>query len=127
MSADAAIDVEAAVKRFMEACGQGRDESEQNIALRFRLMDEEHDEVVEAINYGDRVQIAKELCDLVYVAVGTAVAFGIPFAECFSALQFSNMSKIREDGTADFREDGKVLKGVDFRPAEPMIRDILGE
>lgn len=120
------INVEDAVRTFMTACGQGADTTRQNIALRFRLMDEEHDEVVEAINWGDRVQIAKELCDLVYVAIGTAVAFDIPFNECFAALQTSNMTKVAEDGTVVLRDDGKVLKGSGFKPAEDMIKDILG-
>jgi len=120
------INVEDAVRTFMSACGQGADTTRQNIALRFRLMDEEHDEVVEAINWGDRVQIAKELCDLVYVAIGTAVAFDIPFNECFAALQTSNMTKVAEDGTVVLRDDGKVLKGNGFKPAEDMIKDILG-
>ena len=121
------IDVEAAVRTFMAACGQGKDDGKHIFDLRIRLIDEEYDELVEALNWGDRVQIAKELADLAYVVVGTAVALGIPFNEVFSALQASNMSKVGSDGTIKFREDGKVLKGPEYIEAETAIREILGE
>lgn len=121
------IDIEASVKRFMDACGQGRDESRETRDLRIALIDEEFTELIEAIGHGDKVLVAKELADLVYVVVGTAVAFGIPFNEVFTALQFSNMSKIGPDGKATYRADGKVLKSEHYRPAEPIIADILGE
>lgn len=121
------IDIEQAVRTFMEACGQNETNmTRQNVSLRLALIDEEYTEVVEAINWGDKVQVAKELADLVYVVVGTAVAFGIPFNECFAALQTSNMTKVGPDGTVNLRDDGKVLKGNDFKPAEDMIKDIVG-
>lgn len=118
------INIEESVRVFMNAAGQTVNDSRRNLDLRFALMDEEHDEVVEAINLGDRVQIAKELCDLVYVVVGTAIALGIPFNECFAALQISNMTKV-VDGKLVLREDGKVLKGEGYVPAEDLIREIL--
>lgn len=121
-----AIDVEQSVRTFMEACGQGSwEEGKHVFDLRIRLLDEEYYELIEALNYGDRVQIAKELADLVYVVVGTAIAMGIPFNEVFTALQTSNMSKIGRDGKIHFREDGKVLKGEDYIEAEEAIREII--
>jgi predicted HAD superfamily Cof-like phosphohydrolase len=117
------IDVEQAVRAFMQVAGQGEDHGKYSVDLRIRLIDEEYDELIEAINNRDRVQIAKELADLVYVVVGTAITMGIPFNEVFGALQISNMSKF--DGEPEFREDGKVLKGKNFKPAETAIRDIL--
>jgi predicted HAD superfamily Cof-like phosphohydrolase len=120
------MDIERAVRNFMEACGQLGPADKRTVELRLALIDEEHDEVVAAINWGDRVQIAKELADLVYVVVGTAVALDIPFNEVFAALQTSNMSKVGPDGKIVFREDGKVLKGPHFIEAEKMIKDILG-
>lgn len=121
------IDVEAAVRTFMAAVDQGRDDGKHALDLRIKLIDEEYDELVEALNWGDRVHIAKELADLAYVVIGTAVSLGIPFNEVFSALQTSNMSKIGPDGTMKVRDDGKVLKGPHFIEAETAIREILGE
>lgn len=120
-----AIDVEAAVRTFMEAAGQGNvDRGKYAFDLRIKLIDEEYDELIEAINNRDRVQIAKELADLAYVVIGTAIALDIPFNEVFGALQVSNMSKF--DGEPEIRGDGKVLKGKKYQPAELAIKEILG-
>lgn len=62
--------------------------------LRKRLVLEEAQELVEAIESGNLVKVAREAIDLVYVAVGTLVAYGIPVQTCWRAVQLANMSKI---------------------------------
>ena len=118
------IDVEQAVRTFMQACGQVSGET-VNKDLRIALIDEEYFELLEAMRWGDPVHIAKEAADLVYVVVGTMVEYGIPFNEVFAALQISNMSKVGPDGQVTKRDDGKILKGEHFRPAEDLITEIL--
>ena len=120
------VNVESAVRTFMEACGQGQDDGKHVFDLRLKLIEEEYDEFLEALNYGDPVHTAKEACDLVYVVVGTLVSLGIPFNECFAALQQSNMSKVGPDGQITKRADGKILKGEFFQDAEVLIRNVLG-
>lgn len=120
------IDIEQSVRTFMSACGQGKDDGKHIFDLRLALIEEEYDEFIQALKWGDPVHTAKEACDLVYVVVGTLISQGIPFNECFAALQSSNMTKVAEDGTVVFRDDGKVLKGNHFKPAEDMIKDIIG-
>ena len=87
--------------------------------LRWRLMDEELTEVQqEFIRYPkDKIKIAKELADLLYVVYGTAVSFGIPIDEVFDEVHRSNMSKL-VDGKPVKREDGKVLKGPNYKPPQ---------
>lgn len=119
------IDIEAAVRTFMTAVGQGEDTGKFAFDLRLRLIEEEYDEFIQALKYGDNVFTAKEAADLVYVVVGTLIALGIPFNEVFAALQVSNMSKIGLDGKVSLREDGKVLKGPGYIDAEETIRRIL--
>ena len=121
-----AINIEESVRTFMNAVGQGKDEGKYAFDLRLRLLEEEFNEFMEALDWGDDVFIAKEAADLVYVVVGTCISRGIPFNEVFAALQASNMSKIGPDGTVTTREDGKILKGEHFQPAEDQIREILG-
>jgi predicted HAD superfamily Cof-like phosphohydrolase len=87
-------------------------------ALRRRLIDEEHAEVFLAFEQQDDENLLKELCDLVYVCVGTAVAFGWDFDEAFKRVHQSNMSKLGVDGKPIFRDDGKVLKGPNYRKAD---------
>lgn len=120
-----AINIEESVRTFMNAVGQSEDDGKYAFDLRLRLLEEEFNEFMEALDWGDDVFIAKEAADLVYVVVGTCISRGIPFNEVFAALQASNMSKIGPDGTITKREDGKILKGDHFQPAEDQIREIL--
>lgn len=84
--------------------------------LRFALIDEEFREYREANSLEN---IAKELADLLYVVLGTAVEHGIvKFDEIFSEVHRSNMSKLGEDGKPIYREDGKVLKGPNYTPPD---------
>ncbi|MET9119919.1 MazG nucleotide pyrophosphohydrolase domain-containing protein [Streptomyces sp. NPDC004528] len=62
--------------------------------------------------------LAKELADLLYVVFGTADLLGIPMARVFEVVHRSNMSKLGEDGKPIYREDGKVLKGPNYQPAD---------
>lgn len=91
--------------------------------LRVDLIEEELDELKEAIANDDLVEVADALTDLLYVVYGAGAAFGINLDACFHEVHSSNMSKLGEDGKPIYREDGKVMKGPNFR--EPALRDIL--
>ena len=87
-------------------------------SLRLKLINEEYEEVAwelenRAAIYLDKV--AKELADLLYVTYGTAAAFGIDIDKAFQVVHESNMSKLGEDGKPIYREDGKVLKGPNYK------------
>jgi predicted HAD superfamily Cof-like phosphohydrolase len=69
------------------------DEGSALVFLRARLLLEETRETVEALATGDRVAFADGLADLIYVAIGAALAYGIPLEEVWSEVQRSNMSK----------------------------------
>lgn len=73
-------------------------------------------------NY-DLSKIAKELSDILYVTYGFACTFGIPIDQVFKAVHASNLSKLDKNGLPIRREDGKILKGPDYR--EPDIESIL--
>ena len=91
--------------------------------LRVDLIEEELDELKEAIANDDLVEVADALADLLYVVYGAGHSFGINLDKCFKEVHNSNMSKLGEDGKPIYREDGKVMKGPNFR--EPALRDIL--
>ena len=92
------------------------------IDLRVKLMREELAELEEALDSGDLDQILKEACDLDYVLKGTLVAMqGIGDPErtgAFAEVHRSNMSKVGPDGKPVYRDDGKVMKGPGFSPAD---------
>jgi len=86
-------------------------------ALRIRLLREEFDEYIEAENDNDLVEIADALADLTYIAVGTALKYGIPLDVVFREVHATNMAKF-PDGKANVRSDGKVLKPEGWKPPD---------
>lgn len=92
--------------------------------IRAKLLEEEHKEVQEALDCNDRWAIAKELADLVYVCYGTALVYNIDLDVALAQVHFSNMTKLGDDGHPILREDGKVLKGPNYKPPdmEPALK-----
>ena len=90
------------------------EETAKRLKLRLDLIREEYAEVLSAQSSPD---VLKEVCDLVYVLVGLCVETGWDFDEAFKRVHESNMSKLNEQGDPIFRDDGKVLKGPTYTPA----------
>ncbi len=65
----------------------------------------------------------KELSDLVYVCYQYAENMGWDLDEALRRVHQSNMSKLDEDGKPTYREDGKVLKSVNYKP--PTLSDLV--
>ena len=65
----------------------------------------------------------KELADLVYVCYQYAVNMGWDLDEAMYRVHESNMSKLDEEGNPILREDGKVLKGPNYKP--PNLEDLV--
>ncbi len=120
--------------------------------LRVSLLQEELNELKQAILDNDLVEVADALCDLQYVLSGAVLEFGLgeKFVELFNEVQRSNMSKAcssleeaektvtyykEKDGTeAEIKKDGdvykvyrisdnKVLKSINYSPAD--LKSIL--
>jgi len=98
---------------------------EPSAQLRFRLMQEENEEYLEATKNGDIVEIADALGDQLYILCGTLLRHGLQhkIEEVFLEIQRSNMSKLDANGKPIYREDGKVLKSD--RYFKPNIKAIL--
>ena len=82
--------------------------------LRISLIQEELDELKEAMINNDLLEVADALTDLLYVTYGAGHAFGIDLDKCFDEVQNSNMSKLGEDGKPIYNEFGKVMKGPNY-------------
>jgi predicted HAD superfamily Cof-like phosphohydrolase len=86
-------------------------------AFRVRLLQEELDELKEALADGDAVETLDALTDLQYVLDGAFLSLGMHGVKdaAFAEVHRSNMSKLGEDGKPILREsDGKVLKGPNY-------------
>lgn len=91
--------------------------------LRISLIEEELEELKEAMGKEDMVGVADALTDILYVTYGAGAAFGIDLDKCFEEVHNSNMSKLDRDGRPIYREDGKILKGPDY--FEPNLEKIV--
>jgi len=107
------------VKTFMEMFGQevkskasfGSNKINQ---LRYNLIKEELDELREAIDNKDLLEVADALTDILYVTYGAGHAFGINLDRCFDEVQNSNMSKLDDNGKPIYNDAGKVMKGPKY-------------
>src|SRR2546425_12556756 len=70
---------------------------EATCALRVNLIQEEFDELREALAQRDIEAVAKELADFLYVGYGAAVSCGLDIAPVFPEGHPANMSKIGGD------------------------------
>ena len=82
--------------------------------LRLDLIKEELDELKEAMNNKDLLEVADALTDILYVTYGAGHAFGINLDQCFEEVQNSNMSKLDENGKPIYNNAGKVMKGPNY-------------
>ena len=99
--------------------------SEDLYNLRRELIREEFAELDVAYNNKDLIGMADALGDMLYVVYGAAVALGLPMNEIFREIHTSNMSKLDSNGNPIYREDGKVLKGPNFK--SPDLRKFFND
>ena len=109
---------------FRLAAEQSIDPDDEIIQdMQLTLIKEEFDELVEAhLNEGDKSHTLKELADLVFVCYQYAVARNWNLDTAMKRVFESNMSKF-VDGKPLRREDGKILKGPDYKP--PFLDDLV--
>ena len=107
------------VRVFMKTYGQevkdkaGLSDARTN-KLRIDLIKEELEELTEAMQDENLLEVADALTDILYVTYGAGHAFGIDLDKCFEEVQNSNMSKLGEDGKPIYNESGKVMKGPNY-------------
>ena len=107
------------VKNFMQTFGQEVKNkpsfsSEKINNLRYDLIKEELEELREAIDKRDLLEVADALTDILYVTYGAGHAFGLNLDDCFEEVQQSNMSKLDDNGKPIYNEAGKVMKGPSY-------------
>ena len=116
------------VKTFMNTYGQEiRDKAsfpdKKIVQLRIDLIQEELNELKDAIASNDIIEVADALTDILYVTYGAGHSFGINLDKCFDEVQDSNMSKLDENKQPIYSENGKVMKGPNYYP--PNFKKII--
>jgi len=87
---------------------------EKTNELRLDLISEELEELKNAMESKDLLEVADALTDILYVTYGAGHAFGINLDKCFDEVQNSNMSKLGSDGKPIYNESGKFLNVPDY-------------
>ena len=97
--------------------------------VQHRIIVEEFKEFLEAEGMlfmhgrNHQEEALKELADLIYVCYQYAENMGWLLDEALNRVHESNMSKLGADGKPIYREDGKVLKGPNYKP--PNLSDLI--
>ena len=116
------------VKVFMQTFGQRvivkpKVPDHKTMQLRYELIEEELNELKEAMKDKNLKEIADALTDILYVTYGAGCAYGINLDKCFKEVQRANMSKLGANGKPIFNEKGKVMKGPNY--SEPNLKQFV--
>ena len=104
-------------EKFMRACDQTVGEfNESQYRLYRNLIDEEVNELRQAVKFNDQVEQLDALIDILVVTIGAIHSAGFNAEGAWKEVMATNFAKIGEDGKVRRREDGKVLKPVGWTP-----------
>jgi len=101
-------------EKFMKACDQtvGGEFDKDQFNLYVTLIEEECNELAEAIKAHDQIETLDALIDILVVTIGAIHSMGSDAEGAWKEVMSTNFAKIGEDGKVRKREDGKVLKPV---------------
>jgi predicted HAD superfamily Cof-like phosphohydrolase len=114
----------ADIERFGSACDQ--EPSEANYNMYLGLIEEEYEELQEAVEANDTVEQLDALIDILVVTMGAIRAAGFDGEGAWKEVMDTNFAKIDPDtGKVRKREDGKVLKPEGWKA--PELAQFIGD
>lgn len=112
------------IDTFHTACDQ--EPSKENYKMYLRLIDEEYEELQDALDDNDRLEQLDALVDILVVTMGAIRAGGFDSEGAWNEVMRTNFAKIDPTtGKVRKREDGKVLKPSNWQP--PNLKPFVGE
>lgn len=109
---------------FHTACDQ--EPSKENYNMYLTLIDEEYNELQDALSADDKLEQLDALVDILVVTIGAIRAGGFDGEGAWREVMDTNFAKIDSTtGKVRKREDGKVLKPADWQP--PQLEKYIGE
>ncbi len=104
----------------MRACDQSTDSfNADQFNMYLKLIEEEADELGDAIAAHDKVETLDALIDILVVTIGAIHSAGFDAEGAWKEVMKTNFAKIdKETGKVRKREDGKVLKPLGWTPPE---------
>ena len=112
-------------RKFMRVCGQTTDTHNQDqFRLYCDLVQEECQELAEAVAANDAVEQLDALIDILVVAAGALHSLGVDAEGAWKEVMRSNFAKVDpRTGKVTRREDGKVLKPPGWEP--PRLKSFV--
>jgi predicted HAD superfamily Cof-like phosphohydrolase len=106
--------------KFMTACDQTVDRGNTDqFNMYLKLIEEEAEELNQAIIAKDRVEMLDALIDMLVVTIGAIHSAGFDAEGAWKEVMRTNFAKIDKDtGKVVKREDGKVLKPDGWTPPD---------
>ena len=114
-------------EKFMKACDQSVNEfNKDQFNLYVTLIEEEANELADAITAHDQVETVDALIDILVVTIGALHSMGADAEGAWKEVMKTNFAKIdSETGKVRKREDGKVLKPIGWTP--PDLAAFVGD
>ena len=106
-------------EKFMKACDQtvGGEFDKEQFNLYVSLIEEEANELADAIRAHDQIETLDALIDILVVTIGALHSIGVDTEGAWKEVHGSNMAKIDAGtGVVLRREDGKILKPEGWQP-----------
>ena len=114
-------------EKFMRACDQSVDTGNTDqFNMYLKLIEEEAEELNQAIINKDKVEMLDALIDILVVTIGAIHSMGADAEGAWKEVMKTNFAKIDKDtGKVRKREDGKVLKPLGWTP--PNLKPYLSK
>jgi predicted HAD superfamily Cof-like phosphohydrolase len=114
-------------EKFMRACDQSVDTGNTDqFNMYLKLIEEEAEELNQAIINKDKVEMLDALIDILVVTIGAIHSMGADAEGAWKEVMKTNFAKIDKDtGKVRKREDGKVLKPLGWTP--PNLKSYLSK
>ena len=107
-------------EKFMRACDQSVEGIDvDQFKLYLKLINEESQELIDAVTNNDGVETLDALVDILVVTIGAIHSLGGDAEGAWKEVMKTNFAKIDHDtGKVRKREDGKVLKPQGWKPPD---------
>ena len=107
-------------EKFMKACDQKTDAyAISQYKMYLNLIDEEHDELKQAVADDNVTEQLDALIDILVVTIGAIHSMGADGEGAWKEVMNTNFAKIdKKTGKVRKREDGKVLKPMGWKAPE---------
>ena len=97
--------------------------TDAKMKMRMEFLQEELDEIYVGYINGNLAEMFDGLVDLVYVAIGTAHAMGLPFDEGWKRVHAANMAKVRASKKTKRGTTWDVVKPEGWK--HPDLKELL--